>query len=95
MLLLPETKLDSEKLLEPQMLEISLKIKNFNQAPVSGSIQVHLSLQVRVTSLEQLSVAEFSCKKARPKVYKNNNRNVLLIWLDKVLNSKFGDIFRK
>ena len=51
MLLLAETKLDSEKLLEPQMLETNQKIKNFNQAPVSGSIQVHLSLQVSVINL--------------------------------------------
>ena len=61
MLLLPETKLDSEKLLEPQMLETNQKINNFNQGPVSGSIQVHLSLQVSVPKVIFLQAAEFSC----------------------------------
>ena len=40
----------------------------------------------RVTSLEQLSVAEFSGEKARPKVYENGHKNVLVIWLDLVSN---------
>ena len=37
---------------------------------------------IRVTSLEQLSVAEFSGKQARPKAYENGLKNVLAIWLD-------------
>ena len=40
----------------------------------------------RVTSLEQLSIAEFSGEKARPKVCENGQKNVLVIWLDLVLN---------
>ena len=36
----------------------------------------------RVTSLEQLSLAEFSGELVRPKVYKNNHKSVLGIWMD-------------
>ena len=43
---------------------------------------------VRVTSLEQLSIAEFSGEKARPKVHENGHKNVLAIWLDLVSNVK-------
>ena len=43
---------------------------------------------VRVTSLEQLSVAEFSGEKARPKDYENGHKNVLAIWLDLASNDK-------
>ena len=42
----------------------------------------------RVTSLEQLSVAEFIGEQARPKVYENGLKNVLAIWLDLVSNVK-------
>ena len=42
----------------------------------------------RVTSLEQLSLAEFSGEKARPKVYENGLKNVLAIWLDLELKVK-------
>ena len=45
-----------------------------------------MHILVRVTSLEQLSVAEFSGEKARPKVYENGHKNVLVIWLDLVSN---------
>ena len=41
-----------------------------------------------MTSLEQLSVAEFSGESARPKVYENGHKNVLAIWLDLVLDVK-------
>ena len=41
-----------------------------------------------MTSLEQLSVAEFSGELARPKAYENGHKNVLAIWLDLVLNVK-------
>ena len=37
---------------------------------------------IRVPSLEQLCVAEFSGEQARPKVYENGLENVLVIWLD-------------
>ena len=36
----------------------------------------------RVTSLKQLSVAEFSGEKTKPRVYENDHKNVLAIWLD-------------
>ena len=39
-------------------------------------------MNTRVTSLEQLSVAEFSGQEARPKVYENDNKNVLRIQFD-------------
>jgi hypothetical protein len=39
-----------------------------------------------VTSLEQLSVADFSGEQARPKVYENVHKNVLAIWLVLVSN---------
>jgi len=42
----------------------------------------------RVTSLEQLSVAEFSGEQASPKVYENGHKNVLAIWFDLVSNVK-------
>ncbi len=48
-----------------------------------------------MTSLEQLSVAEFSVEQARPKVYKNGHKNVLAIWLDLVLNIKIWVQFYK
>ena len=42
-----------------------------------------------LTSLEQLlSLTEFSGEKARPKVYENDHKNVLAIWLDLVANVK-------
>ena len=43
---------------------------------------------IRVTSLEQLSVPEFSGKWTRPKVYENCHKTVLAIWLDLVLKVK-------
>ena len=49
---------------------------------------VVLAMYFRVTSLEQLSVAEFSGEQARLKVYKNGHKNVLAIWLDLVSNIK-------
>ena len=49
-----------------------------------GSILTYTIKQCRVTSLEQLSVAEFSGEKARPKVYENCQKNVPMIWLDLV-----------
>ena len=42
----------------------------------------------RVTSLEQLSVAEFSGELARLKVYEKGHKNVLAIWLDLVSTIK-------
>ena len=45
-------------------------------------------IKARVTSLEQLSVAEFSGEKARPKAYENDLKNVLAIWLDLELKVK-------
>ena len=38
---------------------------------------VPMGLHSRVTSLEQLSLAEFSGEKARPKIYVNGHANVL------------------
>ena len=39
-------------------------------------------LTFRVTPLKQLSLAEFSGELVRPKVYENNHKNVLGIWID-------------
>ena len=36
----------------------------------------------RVNSLEQLGITKFSGEEARPKLYKNNHKNVLVIWLE-------------
>ena len=52
-------------------------------------------MYLRVTSLEQLSVAEFSGEKARLKVYENGRKNVLVIWLDLVSKVKIWRFFRK
>ena len=46
------------------------------------------SMTTRVTSLEQLSLAEFTRETARPKVYENNHKNTLAFWFDLVLNVK-------
>ena len=51
------------------------------------------SLKNRVTTLEQMSVADFSGDKARPKVYKNGRKNVLAIWVDLVSNKSLSPIF--
>ena len=45
-------------------------------------------MKVRVTSLEQLSVAEFSDEYAKPKAYENDHRKVLGIWFYVVLKVK-------
>ena len=47
----------------------------------------------RVTSLEQLSVAEFSGENTKPKVYENGHKKVLgIIWFDLVLKVKYSKI---
>ena len=51
-------------------------------------MQLLQTVTIRVTSLEQLSVAEFNCEQARPKVYRNGHKNILAIWLDLVLDIK-------
>ena len=40
-----------------------------------------MKLFTRVTSLEQLSVAEFSGEYAMPKDYENGHKNVPVIWM--------------
>ena len=42
----------------------------------------YVQCKVRVTSLEQLCLAEFSGELARPKVYENGHKNVLGIWIN-------------
>jgi len=39
-------------------------------------------MTVRVSSLERLSLAEFSGEQARQKFYENGNKNVPGIWMD-------------
>ena len=46
----------------------------------------------RVISLEQLSIAEFSGEKTRPKAYENDHKKVLGIWFDLVLKVKYSTI---
>ena len=48
---------------------------------------------IRVTPLEQLSIAEFSGDQARPKVYENGHKNALVIWFDLVSNVKIWGHF--
>ena len=55
---------------------------------VSIALQASSHMAHRVTSLEQLSVAELSNECARPKVYENGLKNVLAIWLDLELKVK-------
>ena len=43
---------------------------------------------LRVTSVEQLRLAEFSGEQTRPKVYENGHKKVLGVWLDLVLKVK-------
>ena len=52
-------------------------------------------MYIKVTSLEQLNVAEFSGELARLNIYENGDKNVLAIWLDLVSNVKLGLIFRE
>ena len=47
---------------------------------------------IRMTSLEQLSLAEFSGEYVRSKVYENDHKNVLGVWLDLVSNVKYSKI---
>ena len=42
----------------------------------------------RVTSLEQLSLAEFGGELERPKIYENGHKNVPGIWMDSVTKVK-------
>ena len=45
-----------------------------------------------MTSFEQLSLAEFSGEKVRPKVYENGHKNVLGIWIDLEGKVKYSTI---
>ena len=47
---------------------------------------------LRVTSVEQLSLAEFSGEQTRPKVYENGHTNVPGIQMDSVTKVKFAKI---
>ena len=49
-------------------------------------------MYIRVTSLEQLSLAEFSGELTRTKVYENGHKKVLGIWFDLVLKVKYSTI---
>ena len=51
-----------------------------------------LTPRLRVTSLEQLSLAEFSGELVRPKVYENDHKNVLGIWIDLEGKVKYSTI---
>jgi hypothetical protein len=44
------------------------------------------------TSIEQLSLAEFSGELVRPRFYENGSKDVLRIWFDLVLKVKFNTI---
>ena len=44
-----------------------------------------------MTSLEQLSLAEFSGEYARSKVYENDHKNVLGVWRDLISNVKYKE----
>ena len=44
------------------------------------------------TSIEQLSLAEFSGELVRPRFYENGSKDVLRIWFDLVLRVKFNTI---
>ena len=48
----------------------------------------YVQCKVRVTSLEQLCLAEFSGELARPKVYENGHKNILGICFDSVAKVK-------
>ena len=50
------------------------------------------AMAIRVTSLEQLSLAEFSSDWARINVYENGHKNVLGILIDLVLMVKYSTI---
>ena len=54
----------------------------------SGAEIKCMLLSFRVTSLEQLGVAEFRDELARPKAYENGLKHVLAIWLDLELKVK-------
>jgi hypothetical protein len=45
-------------------------------------------MYIRVTSLEQLSIAELNGEKTNPKVYENSHKKVFGSWFDLVLKVK-------
>ena len=47
---------------------------------------------IRVTSLEQLSVVEISGEQTRPQVYENGHKKVIGIWFDLALKVKYSKI---
>ena len=70
-------------------------MKHSEQKHIQRNIQNHLFstyLLGRVTSLEQMSVAEFSGVQTWLKVYENGHKKVLGIWLDLVLKVKYRKI---
>ena len=50
-----------------------------------------MPIKGRVTSLKQLSLAEFSGEQVRPKVYENGHKNVLGIWFDLEWKVKYSN----
>ena len=65
---------------------------SFTTESCKGMITSVLCMYIRVTSLEQLSVAEFSGELTRLKVYENGHKKVLGTWLGLVLKVKFSKI---
>ena len=54
--------------------------------------RIERNKKVRVTSLDQLSRAEFSGEYIRLKVYENDHKKILDIWLDLILKVKYSKI---
>ena len=70
-----------------------IKNRYFNSSVTTRLRHLLLCLtHIRVTSLEQLSVAEFSGELARSNVYENSCKNVLGIWFNLVLKVQYSTI---
>jgi len=52
----------------------------------------HHTLTIRVTSLEQLSLAEFGGELVGPRVYEDDQKSVLGIWMDLEWKVKYSTI---
>ena len=76
-----------------KIIEIRLTTLKNTATKISSYLLINvLCTHNRVTSLEQLSVAEFSVEKTRLKVYEYGHKKVLGIWLDLVLKVKYSKI---
>ena len=64
-------------------------VHSISAQTIQKEIECTKTKQHRVTSLEQLSIAEFIGELARPKVYENSHKKLLGVWFDLVMKIKY------